>query len=98
MRADMLWGLYVRPKLPLLFKVATVVFLLPPSNAEEERVFSMVRKNKTDFRASLKSDGSLSSILTVKLNNKEPSHKFEPSREVVEKSKKVTWEYNKEHM
>jgi hAT family C-terminal dimerisation region len=96
-RMDMVWGLCIRQKLPLLFKVALVVFLLPHSNAEEERVFSMVRKNKTDFRASLQSDGTLSSILTVKLNNKEAAHKFEPSKDLVEKSKKVTWEYNKQH-
>ena len=74
-----------------------VVLVTPHSNAEEERVFSMVRKNKTDFRSSLKSDGSLSSILTVKLNNKESSDKYEPSKALIEKSKKVTWEYNKQH-
>jgi hypothetical protein len=32
------------------------------------------RKNKTDFRASLKTDCSLSAILMVKLNNPNPSH------------------------
>ncbi|KAH3746672.1 hypothetical protein DPMN_181082 [Dreissena polymorpha] len=57
----------------------------------------MVLKNKTDFRSSLKSDGSLSSILTLKLNNKEPSHKYEPSKALIDMSKNVTWEYNREH-
>ena len=33
-----------------LCKVACLVLLIPHSNAEEERVFSMIRKNKTDFR------------------------------------------------
>ena len=35
---------------------------------------SMVRKNKTDFKASLKTDCSLSAILMVKLDNPNPSH------------------------
>ena len=35
---------------------------------------SMVRKNKTDFKDSLKTDCSLSAILMVKLNNPNPSH------------------------
>ena len=39
------------------------------SNAEEERVFSMVTKNKTKFRPSLKLDGTLASILIIKLPN-----------------------------
>jgi hypothetical protein len=43
------------------------------------------RKNKTDFRASLKTDCSLSAILKVKLNNPNPSHTFNPP---IEKSKK----------
>ena len=49
------------------------------------RHISMVRKNKTDFRASLKTDCSLSAILKVKLNNPNPSHTFNPP---IEKSKK----------
>ena len=48
----------------------------------------MVRKNKTDFRASLKTDGSLSAILKVKLNNSNTSHIFNPSISLIEKSKK----------
>jgi len=48
----------------------------------------MGRKNKTDFRASLKTDGSLSAILKVKLNNPNLSHPFNPSSSLIEKSKK----------
>ena len=51
-----------------LFKVAKPILVLPHSNAGEERVFSMVRKNKTTFRSSLSMVGSLSSILTILLN------------------------------
>ena len=42
----------------------TVTLTLP--HAGEERVFSLVRLNKTPYRSSLSLDGTLSSILTVK--------------------------------
>ena len=41
------------------------LLVLPHSNAAEERVFSMVTKNKTALTPSLKLDGTLSSILTI---------------------------------
>lgn len=41
------------------------------SSAAEERVFSLVRLNKTPYRSSLSLNGTLSSILTVKLHNPE---------------------------
>jgi hypothetical protein len=47
----------------------------------------MVRKNKTDFR-SLGMDRSLLAILKVKLNNPNPSHTFNLSSSLIEKSKK----------
>jgi hypothetical protein len=48
----------------------------------------MVRKNKTGLRASLTTDGSLSAILKVELNNPNLSHPFNPSSSLIEKSKK----------
>ena len=80
-----------------LIQVAKVVLVIPHSNAAEERVFSMVRKNKTPFRSSLSLDGTLSSIITVKLRVDDPCEKFEPSKQLLEKAKKSTWEYNKAH-
>ena len=53
-----------------LSKVACLVPLIPHSNAEEERVFSMIRKNKTDFQNRLSLNAKLSSMLTVKLTNR----------------------------
>lgn len=49
-----------------LIRVAEVVVILPHSNTEEERLFSIVRKNKTESRSSMKPDGTLSSILSMK--------------------------------
>ena len=42
------------------------MLVLPHSNAELERLFSMERKNKTLERSSLKLDGTLSSMLAIK--------------------------------
>lgn len=80
-----------------LSKIAKLVLIIPHSNADEERVFSMVRKNKTPFRPNLGLETTLSSLLTVKLATDEPCHKFEPHSSVIKKAGKVTWEYNKEH-
>lgn len=80
-----------------LCKIAKLVLVIPHSNASEERVFSMVRKNKTPFRPSLGLDGTLSSIITVKLGIEEPCIKYEPSSALLKSAKKATWEYNKAH-
>ena len=104
-RMDILWGylgtlkdsVTSQPRFFMLSKVAKLVLTIPHSNADEERVFSLIRQNKTDSRNSLSLDGTLSSILTVKMACEEPCYKYEPTVDVVKKSKTVTWEYNKEH-
>ena len=80
-----------------LSQVVMLILVIPHSNAEEERVFSMVRKNKTAFRPSLDPKGTLSSILTIKLANTQPAHRYEPSQQVLKNAKSSTWEYNKAH-
>ena len=80
-----------------LANVAKLILVLPHSNAQEERVFSMVRKNKTSFRPSLDQKGTLSSILTIKLANIKNVHSFEPEKETLKKAKSATYDYNKQH-
>ena len=46
-----------------LAAVAKLVLVLPHSNADAERVFSVVGLNKTKTRYSLALDGTLSSIM-----------------------------------
>ena len=102
---DILWGYLCKvlqigssePMFMRLAKVAVSVLVVPHSNASEERVFSMVRKNKTPFRPSLGLDGTLQSILQVKLGVEEPCEKFDPIKDLLMKAKKATWEYNKAH-
>ena len=86
-----------RLKFKILSKIAKLVLCIAHSNAGEERVFSMIRKNKTPFRPNLALDKTLPSLLSVKLATDEPCHRYNPPASVVQRAGKVTWEYNKEH-
>lgn len=96
-RVDILWGYLKTIKKPgtnvfeyeQLFKVAEVVLSIPHSNAGEERIFSLITKNKTPARSSLKLDGTLSSLITIKTHIPDPRN-WHPSRSVLEKAKKAT--------
>lgn len=81
-----------------LSAIAKLVLTLPHSNADEERVFSLIRKNKILSRSSLDINNTLSSILTVKMSNLEPCYKYEPTSEVLLAAKKATWSYNQSHV
>ena len=104
-RMDVLWNFLRMKRNPtngiLMFQklssVALLVLTLPHSNAEEERVFSMINKNKTKFRPNLVIDATLSSLITVKLANEGNCSKYEPPKEVLESAKKATMEYNRAH-
>ena len=77
---DLLWGFLRGVKktgtnlieFDLLFKVAEAVMTIPHSNAGEERIFSLINKNKTPTRSSLKLDGTLSSLVAVKTHIDNP--------------------------
>ena len=76
------------------------VLTVPHSNATQERVFSMVRKNNTEFRANLDMNRSLNSILRIKMGIPEslnPCHRWKPSLELLKMCKKATREYNQAH-
>lgn len=88
-------------KFAKLSKIALLVLTIPHSNAEEERVFSMIGQNKTSFRPSLDEQETLGSIMTIKMemaNQPVPKggvYKFPPS--VLSDAKKATSKYNKAH-
>lgn len=69
-RMDIIWA-YLRQPFPLLSKIALSVLTIPHSNAAEERVFSMIKKNKTEFRANLDLSKTLDSIMVIKMNHPE---------------------------
>ncbi|XP_060769617.1 uncharacterized protein LOC132878008 [Neoarius graeffei] len=82
---------------PRLSAVAKLVLILPHSNTDAERVFSAVGLNKTKTRNSLALDGTLSSIMAIKMADLEPCFRWEPPPSVIKASKKATGQYNQEH-
>ena len=88
-----------KSKFDNLFKLAKVILCIIHRNAEEESAFSRIRKNLTPQRASLELDGTVASIINFQLNRDrgERCYQYNPSEKVTSPSKKVTWEYNKEH-
>ena len=75
-RIGMLWYHLFNMKMPglqtskfkIMFSLAQVILSIVHSNAEEETLFSRVRKNLTAQRESLALDDTLSSIMTFQLN------------------------------
>ena len=96
-RVDILWSYLKNIKLPgsnecefdLLFKVADVVMTIPHSNAGEERIFSLINKNKTPSQSSLSLDGTLSSLITVKTHIEHPLE-WKPSARVLKRQLNFT--------
>ena len=83
----------------LLSKIAEVVLIIPHSNAELERLFSLVKKKKSLERSSMKLDGKLSSILAMKTKYPEsstPCYHWKPTEDILKTSKKAAIHYNKE--
>ena len=73
-RMDVIWNYLSEVKggdgplqFPILSRIAKLVFTITQSNADEERVFSIIRKNKTYFRPNLSLDKTPPSLLTIKL-------------------------------
>lgn len=69
---------------------------IPHSNAAEERIFSLVNKNKTPTRSSLNADGTLSSLLVVKTHLANLVE-WQPSATIINKAKSATKTYNEKH-
>lgn len=103
-RMDMIWG-FIHTicnsdgsnRFEKLFKVASIILTIPHCNAGEERVFNLVKLNKTPTRSCLDPNGTLSSIVKVKLANSEDCHSWEPSKELLKASKRATMQYNELH-
>lgn len=76
-----------QPEFDQLFKVAASVLTIPHSNASEERIFSLINKNKTSSRSSLALEGTLSSIVTVKTHITDPLD-WRPSEDLLNNAKK----------
>ena len=100
-RMDVIWSFLSQMKevdgrliLGRLARVALLVLTIPHSNTEEERVLSLVTKNKTKFRPNLKLNGTLGSLLTINLANKQHCYQIEPTDTVIDIVKKAAMKYN----
>ena len=86
----------------LLFQVAKLILITPHSNSGIERVYSLVNKNKRQGteRNRLDIEGSLSSILAVKLDRPESKfacYNYRPDESLLVSAKKATQLYNEAH-
>ena len=80
-----------------LSRVAQLVLVIPHSNAGEERVFSLIKQNRTPCRSSLNSNGTLSSMIQIKLANTDSCIEWEPSKDLLKAAKSATKQYNAMH-
>ena len=107
-RVDILWYYIASMRLPetsisrfkVLPRIAVIVLVLPHSNASLKRLFSIIRKNKTDMPSSLKWDGTLSRIISMKTHNPESitlCFKWRPDQDLLKLSRKAAKAYNDEH-
>ena len=85
----MINGVTGKSRFKFLSRISKLVLCLPHSKADEERVFSHVKLNKTPHRDTMDINCTLSSILTVKMVAKEPCFKYEPSSQVLMTSKRL---------
>ena len=102
---DKLWAFISKIKAPdgsyrfeQLSRIARLILCIPHSNAEEERIFSEIKKNKTCFRPNLDPSETLGSIITAKnaLRDKDIS-RLEMDPELLRLGKSATRRYDSEH-
>ena len=76
------------------------ILTITPSNAAEERIFSMTMKSKIMFRSTLNLKTSLSSIRIIKMNEPEsllPCHRTDLPKALLRKFKTGCDEYKNQH-
>ena len=84
---------------PRFWKVVRFILTIPHCNAEEERVFCIVRKNKTCCRSRLDPEETLASIITVKLAmESESAETFNNLQEVLTAAKSAAYKYKLSHL
>ena len=95
-RMDIIWS-DIKKSLLKLANIALFLLTIPHSNAEEERIFSIIGKNKTKFRSNLDNETSLNSIMLIKINKPESfksCYQWKFSNEQLKRCKAACKEYN----
>ena len=83
-------------RFPNLSRLAKCILALPVSNAETERVFSIVRKIVTDYRTQI-DQRTLCALLACKMNNDCKCYELATPDDLLRKAKSATMEYNRAH-
>ena len=97
-RTDVVRG-YLRQGFTLLSEIASAILVVPHSNAADKRVFSVIRKNKTEFRSRLDLSKSPNSVMRVKMSLPEQScYRWKPDKELLKKCKSGCKEYSHAHL
>ena len=102
-RTDKFWGVVLQmqhritqqPRFPLMKKLVSGMLTIPSSNADCERVFSVVKKIQTDMKSNL-DNSTLNALLTAKLNVTYKCYAFHPSKEQLRLAKQACVSYNRD--
>ena len=81
-----------KAQFPLLHQLSKTMLTITQSNADTERVFSMLKKIQTDSRDNL-ADKTIHRLLSVKINNTDECHQYQPEPDVVKAAKKACASY-----
>jgi hypothetical protein len=80
-----------------LSKLALACVVLPNSNADSERIFSMLKKIQTEHRSELANDTTcICSLICAKQNQKMECYEYCTDSEVLKKAKTACIDYNNE--
>lgn len=83
-------------RFPYLSKLSKCLLALPVSNAETERVFSIVRKIVTDYRSQL-DQSTLCALISCKVNNDFVCFQLDTPTGLLKQAKSATNTYNLAH-
>ena len=84
-----------QPRYPNLSKLALAFVILPNSNADSERIFSMLKKNQTEHRSELAND-TICSLICARENQNMECYEYCPDSEVLKEAKTACIDYNSE--
>ena len=83
-------------RFPNLPKLSKCLLALPVSNAETERVFSIVRKIVTDYRSQM-DQSTLCALISCKVNNDSVCFQLDTPTILLKEAKSATVKYNSAH-
>ena len=83
-------------RFPNLSRLAKCILSLPVSNADTERVFSIVRKIITEYRTQM-DQSTLCALLACKMNSDYKCYDLATPSDLLRNAKSATMEYNRAH-